>query len=176
MTELWQEAGEDFYKTLFETFESHPSWEYSDEWMDRDRAPEESAQAPANTDRLEYSIEHTGTDAILTAGIPDLTSSTPYAVSGTLWQSMTRGESHPEDRLVSALEQAHGSVSRRAVNDEVQYVEPVEDVSKVATIQVPFDYEQGSFDSAVDNLSMVAENINRVHSEVLDVLDGYSNV
>jgi len=172
MTKSWESAGPEFYEEIFEAFDDHPKWEYDDR-IGRDEAASRSAEAPEEAARLEYSFRHPETGAVLTAGIPDLNRQPPAAVAGALTQGQTLAEDREDDELLSSLKMAQGAVSERAVPDNEPYVEPVEDLWRVALVEVPFDYRDDDMESAVDTLSAVAENVGEMHNEVYEVLDRY---
>jgi hypothetical protein len=172
MTETWESAGPEFYDTIIETVENHPDWQYTS-WVDRDVAPEKSAAAPESSNRVEYTFQNTETGASLNLGVPDLTGETPYAAQGFLSQGVTLAEDDSQDQLITALKEAQGAVSRNTVGDQDSYVEPVEDLHWVASVQVPFDYDPAVLESSVDALSSVSESVDEKHSDVFQVLETY---
>jgi hypothetical protein len=171
MSGIIDEAGEEYFEDLFNVIEKHPDWEYSGP-ESRSEAPEYSKEALDQGARNEVRFSHTDTDGVLLLGIPDVGTG-DYAVSGSLAQSLTTAEMR-DDEFLNELLNANQEIARRNTADE-EYVGDHRDMARIASVSVPFDYDEEKLLSGLEALSDTSREVAEMHEEVYGVLDRFTD-
>lgn len=170
MNEIPEGVDSEYFESVFAALDEYPEWEY-DATTPRGRAADYAMDGFEKSSRREFVYNHDETDGTLLLGIPDVGFDN-YAVLGELTQGITRAEVREDNELVFRLSDAQQGIAERHVEDS-EYLSSARDQSVIASIRVPFDYDERDLLDSLDTLSNTSQEVEEMHSDLFETLSAY---
>lgn len=155
-----------YFEELISELSSHPDWNYSD------RNPSERAVAEEASEFMSqapFDLEHSETDGTLSLHAAHLTSPAG-AAGGVLVQPLDyRFDSDPnEGSFADLLSEAYHSVAQ---DNTTEYLTPNSGPVNVATLHVPFDYEEELVEDSLEAASETSRQIQELNDELEEAVE-----